>query len=177
MQVISLNVQCIVYERKFLEVHFRTVKRQFILFDCKRLAQLGSGPLLFLLSLSGHQNLLYGNSDHIFFMATTYCLLEIIPWTRNFYYDLFISNYSNYFNSGYWPSSVYTEQRANIFHVQSKVTFIYSNSGNPISCVQHSNLLVLSGRTEKDASLFPWKALTWLEVMRCVANIKNIPPC
>lgn len=48
-----------------------------------------------------------------------------------------------------------TEQRANIFHIQSKVTFIYSKSGNPISCVRHSYLLLLSGRTEKDASLFP----------------------
>lgn len=48
-----------------------------------------------------------------------------------------------------------TEQRANISHIQSTVMFIYLNHGNPISCVQHSYLLVLSGRTEKDASLFP----------------------
>lgn len=40
----------------------------------KCLAQLRSGPLLFLLSPSGQQNLLYGNSDHISFMVTTYSL-------------------------------------------------------------------------------------------------------
>lgn len=49
-------------------------KGNLFYFGCKHLAQLGSGPLLSLLSLSGQQNLLYGNSDHIFFMATTYCL-------------------------------------------------------------------------------------------------------
>lgn len=47
-----------------------------------------------------------------------------------------------------------TEQMANIFHVRSKVTFTSSNSGNPISCVQHSYVLVLGGRTEKNASFF-----------------------
>lgn len=48
------------------------LKGNLFYFGCKRLAQLGSGPLLFLLSLSGQQNLLYGNSGHIFFMATAY---------------------------------------------------------------------------------------------------------
>lgn len=33
--------------------------------------KLATGPLLFLLPLSDEQNL-YSNSDHIFFMATTY---------------------------------------------------------------------------------------------------------
>jgi len=33
--------------------------------------------------------------------------------------------------------------------------FIYLNSGNPISRVQHSYLLVASGKTEKDASFYP----------------------
>lgn len=55
--------------------------------------------------------------------------------------------------TGHLPSV--TEQMANIFHLRSKVMFISSNSGNPISFVQHSYLLVLSGRREKDASLFP----------------------
>lgn len=49
------------------------LKGNLFYFGSKSLAQLGSGPLL-LLSLSGQQNLTYGNSDHIFFMATTYSL-------------------------------------------------------------------------------------------------------
>jgi len=50
------------------------LKGNLFYFGCKSLAQLGSGPLFFLLSLSGQQNLLYVNSDHILFMTTKYCV-------------------------------------------------------------------------------------------------------
>lgn len=53
---------------------FGQLKGNLFYLGNKRLAQLQSGPLLLLLSLSGQENLLYGNSDHIFFMATTYSL-------------------------------------------------------------------------------------------------------
>lgn len=96
MEVLSLYVQCIVDERKFLDFHFRTAKRQ-----CCFICKLGSGPLLFLLSLSGEQNLLYGSSDHILYGYHIPSLFEMIPQTRNFYSDLFISNNSNYFYSLY----------------------------------------------------------------------------
>lgn len=46
-----------------------------------------------------------------------------------------------------------TDQRANIFHTQSKVMFIYSKNGNPISSIQRSYLLVLSGQSQKDCLL------------------------
>lgn len=53
-----------------------------------------------------------------------------------------------------------TDQRANIFHTQSKVMFIYSKNGNPISSIQCSYLLVLSGKTEKDCLLVSAKGFS-----------------
>lgn len=50
---------------------------------------------------------------------------------------------------------------------------IYVNNGNPISCVQLSYLTVLSHRTQKDDSLFPWKVLMWLQAVRCSTKIQK----